>query len=166
MDPQRESQRHFLKDYYTKYYAELRRQLPKYAAASEQVPPFLRSHARIIFISECADGYVITHRTNPTTAGDAAETFVMIADDWDRTVGDATGKDYDPYSDFDESEAPFAREVRSGEYAEPTDFEMRDYVSNDKVIWRTAEAACKEAEVVLQEFFEQNPPLVSGLAPS
>jgi hypothetical protein len=43
---------------------------------------------------------------------------------------------------------------------------MRDYVSNDKVIWRTAEAACKEAEVVLQEFFEQNPPLVSGLEPS
>ena len=109
MDPQRESQRHLLKDYYTKYYTELRRQLPKYAAASEQVPPFLRSHARIIFISECADGYVITHRTNPATAGDAAETFVMIADDWDRTVGDATGKDYDPYSDFDESEAPFAR---------------------------------------------------------
>jgi hypothetical protein len=109
MDPQRESQRHLLKDYYTKYYAELRRQLPKYAAASEQVPPFLRSHARIITISECADGYVITHRTNPTTAGDAAETFVMIADDWDRTVGDATGKDYDPYSAFDESEAPFAR---------------------------------------------------------
>ncbi len=56
--------------------------------------------------------------------------------------------------------------MTSGEYAEPTDFEMRDYVSNDKVIWRTAEAACKEAEVVLQEFFEQNPPLVSGLAPS
>jgi hypothetical protein len=166
MDPQRESQRQLLKDYYTKYYAELRRQLPKYAAASEQVPPFLRSHARIIFISACADGYVITHRTNPTTAGDAAETFVMIADDLDRTVGDVTGKDYDPYSDFDESEAPFAREVTSGEYAEPTDFEMRDYVSNDKVIWRTAEAACKEAEVVLQEFFEQNPPLVSGLAPS
>jgi len=166
MDPQRESLRQLLKDYYTKYYAELRRQLPKYAAASEQAPPFLRSHARIITISECADGYVITHRTNPTTAGDAAETFVMIADDWDRTVGDATGKDYDPYSDFDESEAPFAREVTSGEYAESTDFEMRDYVSNDKVIWRTAEAACEEAEVVLQEFFEQNPPLVSGLAPS
>ena len=92
MDPQRESLRQLLKDYYTKYYAELRRQLPKYAAASEQVPPFLRSHARIITISECADGYVITHRTNPTTAGAAAETFVMIADDWDRTVGDATGK--------------------------------------------------------------------------
>jgi hypothetical protein len=109
MAPQRESLRHLLKDYFTEYYAELRRQLPKYAAASEQVPPFLRSHARIIFISECADGYVITHRTNPATAGDAAETFVMIADDWDRTVGDATGKDYDPYSDFDESEAPFAR---------------------------------------------------------
>jgi hypothetical protein len=109
MAPQRESLRHVLEDYFTEYYAELRRQLPKYAAASEQVPPFLRSHARIIFISECADGYVITHRTNPATAGDAAETFVMIADDWDRTVGDATGKDYDPYSDFDESEAPFAR---------------------------------------------------------
>jgi hypothetical protein len=108
MDPQRESQRHLLKDYYTEYYAELRRQLPKYAAASEQVPLFLRRHARIIFISECADGYVITHRTNPTTAGDAAETFVIIADDWDRTVGDATGKDYGPYSDFDESEAPRA----------------------------------------------------------
>jgi hypothetical protein len=165
MASQRESLRHLLKDYFTEYYAELRRQLPKYAAASEQVLPFLRSHARIIFISECADGYVITHRTNPATAGDAAETFVMIAEDWDRTVGDATGKDYDPYSDFDESEAPFARDVTSGEYAEPTDFEMRDYVSNDKVIWRTAEAACKEAEVVLQEFFEQNPPLVSGLAP-
>ena len=164
MDPQRESQRHLLKDYYTEYYAELRRHLPKYAAASEQVPPFLRSHARIIFISECADGYVITHRTNPTTAGDAAETFVIIADDWDRTVGDATGKDYGPYSAFDESEAPFARDVTSGEYAEPTDFEMRDYVSSDKVIWLTA--ACKEAEVVLQEFFEQNPPLDSGLAPS
>jgi len=56
MDPQRESLRQLLKDYYTKYYAELRRRLPKYAAASEQVPPFLRSHARIIFISECADG--------------------------------------------------------------------------------------------------------------
>jgi hypothetical protein len=92
MAPQRESLRHLLEDYFTEYYAELRRQLPKYAAASEQVPPFLRSHARIIFISECADGYVITHRTNPATAGDVAETFVMIADDWDRTVGDATGK--------------------------------------------------------------------------
>src|ERR671913_236851 len=160
MDPQRESQRHLLKDYYTTYYAELRRQLPKYAAASEQVPPFLRSHARIITISECADGYVITHRTNPTTAGDAAETFVMIADDWDRPVGDVTGKDYDPYSDFDESEAPFAREVSSGEYAEPTDFEMRDYASNEKVVRRTAAAAREEAGAVLQEFFEQNPPVV------
>jgi len=59
------------------------------------------------------------------------------------------------------SEAPFAREVRSGEYAEPPDFEMRDYVSNDKVVRRAAGAACEEAEVVLQEFFEQNPPLVS-----
>ena len=104
---------------------------------------------------------MITHRANPATVGDAAETFVMIADDWDRAVGNATGKAYGPYSDFDESEAPFAREVTSGEYAEPTDFEMRDYVSKDKVIRRTAGAAREEAEVVLQEFFEQNPPLVS-----
>jgi hypothetical protein len=162
MDPQRERLRQLLKDYYTNYYAELRRQLPRYAAASEQVPPFLRNHARIITISECADGYVVTHRTSPTTVGDAAETFVMIADDWERAVGDATEKDYDPFSDFDESEAPFAREVTSGEYAEPTDFEMRDYVSNDKVVRRTAGAAREEAEVVLQEFFEQNPPLDSG----
>jgi hypothetical protein len=162
MDPQRERLRQLLKDYYTNYYAELRRQLPRYAAASEQVPPFLRNHARIITISECADGYVITHRTSPATVGDAAETFVMIADDWERAVGDATEKDYDPLSDFDESEAPFAREVTSGEYAEPTDFEMRDYVSNDKVVRRTAGAAREEAEVVLQEFFEQNPPLDSG----
>jgi hypothetical protein len=160
MDPQRERLRQLLKDYYTKYYAELRRHLPKYAAASEQVPPFLRNHARIITISECADGYVITHRTNPVTVGDAAETFVTHADDWDRAVGDATGKDYDPYSDFDESEAPFAREVTSGEYAEPTDFEMRDYVSNNKIVRRTAGAAREEAEVVLQGFFEQNPPVV------
>jgi hypothetical protein len=162
MDPQRERLRQLLKDYYTNYYAELRRQLPRYAAASEQVPPFLRNHARIITISECADGYVITHRTSPATVGDAAETFVMIADDWERAVGDATEKDYDPFSDFDESEAPFAREVTSGEYAEPTDFEMRDYVSNDKVVRRTAGAAREEAEVVLQEFFEQNPTLDSG----
>jgi hypothetical protein len=162
MDPQRERLRQLLKDYYTNYYAELRRQLPRYAAGSEQVPPFLRNHARIITISECADGYVITHRTSPATVGDAAETFVMIADDWERAVGDATEKDYDPFSDFDESEAPFAREVTSGEYAEPTDFEMRDYVSNDKVVRRTAGAAREEAEVVLQEFFEQNPPLDSG----
>jgi hypothetical protein len=166
MDPQRERLRQLLKDYYTNYYAELRRQLPKHAAASEQVPPFLRSHARIITISECADGYVITHRTNPATVGDAAETFVMIADDWDRAVGYTTEKDYDPYSDFDESEAPFAREMTSGEYAEPSDFEMRDYVSNDMVVRRTAGAACEEAEVVLQEFFEQNPPLVSRSTPS
>ena len=162
MDPQRERLRQLLKDYYTNYYAELRRQLPRYAAGSEQVPPFLRNHARIITISECADGYVITHRTSPATVGDAAETFVMIADDWERAVGDATEKDYDPFSDFDESEAPFAREVTSGEYAEPTDFEMRDYVSNDKVVRRTAGAAREEAEVVLHEFFEQNPPLDSG----
>ena len=117
MDPQRERLRQLLKDYYANYYAELRRQLPRYAAGSEQVPPFLRNHARIITISECADGYVITHRTSPATVGDAAETFVMIADDWERAVGDATEKDYDPYSDFDESEASFAREVSSGEYA-------------------------------------------------
>ncbi len=166
MDPQRESLRQLLKDYYTRYYAELRRQLPKYAADPEQVPPFLRSHPRIITISECADGYVITHRTNPATEGNAAETFVMLADDWDRTVGDATGKGYDPYSDFDESEAPFAREITSGEYAEATDFEMRDYVSNDKVIRRTAGAAREEAEAVLREFFEQNPPHVSRPTPS
>ncbi len=166
MDPQRERLRQLLKDYYTNYYAELRRQLLKYAVASEQVPPFLRSHARIITISECADGYVITHRSNPATVGDAAETFVMIADDWDRAVGDVTGKDYDPSSGFDESEAPFAREVTSGEYAEPTDFEMRDYVSNDKILRHHAGAAREEAEVVLQEFFEQNPPLVSRSTPS
>ena len=166
MDPQRERLRQLLKDYYTEYYAELRRKLPKYAADPEQVPPFLRSHARIITISECADGYVITHRTNPATAGNATETFVIVADDWDRTVGDATGRDYDPYSDFDESEAPFAREMTSGEYAEPTDFEMRDYVSNDKVIRRMAGAAREEAETVLQEFFEQNPPRISRPTPS
>ena len=166
MDPQRESLRQLLKDYYTRYYAELKRQLPKYTADPAQVPPFLRSHPRIITISECADGYVVTHRPNPATAGNAAETFVMIADDWDRTVGDATGKEYDPYSDFDESEAPFAREITSGEYAEPTDFEIRDYVSNGKVIQRTARAAREEAEIVLREFFEQNPPQVSRPAPS
>jgi hypothetical protein len=165
MDPQRERLRQLLKDYYTNYYAELRKLLPKYAAAPEQVPHFLRSHARIITISECADGYVITHRTNPVIAGEPAETFVMIADDRERFVGHATGKDYDPHSDFDESEAPFAREVRSGEYAEPTDFEMRDYVSNNKVVRRTARVAREEAEVVLQEFFEQNPPLVSRSTP-
>ena len=128
--------------------------VPRYFSAESA-----RRAARIITISECADGYVITHRTNPATAGDATETFVMIADDWDQAVGDATGKDYEPYSDFDESEAPFAREVTSGEYAEPTDFEMRDYVSKDKVIRRTAGAAREEAEMVLQEFFEQNPPV-------
>jgi hypothetical protein len=109
---------------------------------------------------------VITHRTNPAIEGNDAETFVMVADDWDRTVGDATGKDYEPYSDFDESEAPFVREVTSGEYAEPTDFEMRDYVSNDRVIRRTAGAAREEAEIVLREFFEQNPPQVSRPTPS
>jgi hypothetical protein len=160
MDYHRESLRQLLKDYYTSCYAELRRQLPKYTTASEQVPPFLRSHPRIITISECADGYVITHRTNPVTVGDITESFVMLADDWDRTVGDATGRDYDPYSDFDESEAPFARDVTSGEYAKPTDFEMKDYVSNNKILRRTAEAAREEAGVVLREFFEQNPPLI------
>jgi hypothetical protein len=48
--------------------------------------------------------------------------------------------------------------VRSGEYADPPDYEARDYVSNDKVLRRTAEAARKEAAEVLREFFEQNPP--------
>jgi hypothetical protein len=38
---------------------------------------------------------------------------------------------------------------------------MRDYVSKEKVVRRTAGAAREEAEVILQEFFEQNPPLVS-----
>ena len=166
MDSHRERLRQLLKDYYTTYYAELRRQLPKYTAASEQVPPFLRNHARIITISECADGYVVTHRTNPANVGEVAETFVMLADDWDCPVGDATGKAYDPYSDFDESEAPFAREVSSGEYAEPTDFEMRDYVSNKKVVRRTAGAAREEAKKILQEFFEQNPPVVQRLTAS
>jgi hypothetical protein len=66
---------------------------------------------------------------------------------------------------FDESEAPFARKITSGEYAEAIDFEVRDYLSNDKVIRRTAGAAREEAETVLREFFEQNPPQVSRPAP-
>jgi hypothetical protein len=54
MDPQRESLRQLFKDYYTRYYAELKRQLPKHTADPEQVPPFLRSHPRIILPSRSA----------------------------------------------------------------------------------------------------------------
>ena len=111
MDYHREHLRQLLKDYYTTYYAELRRQLPMYTTAPEQIPPFLRSHARIITIAECADGYVVTHRTNPVTVGEVAETFVMLADDWDRTVRDAPGTAYAPYSDFAESELRLAHNV-------------------------------------------------------
>ena len=158
MDPKRERLRQLLKDYYVNYYSELAKQLPNHAAPPEQIPHFLRDHARIITISECADGYVITHRSAPQDAhADARETFVLVTDDWDRTVGDATGRDYPPYSDFDETEAPLVREERSGEYADPTDYEARDYVSNERVLRRTAEAARKEAAEVVREFFEQNP---------
>jgi sortase A len=164
MNPKRERLRQLLKDYYAKYYAELRSQLPKYAAAPEQVPHFLRSHPRTITVIEYADGYVVTHRPSSARKRDvgASETFVIAADDRDRTVGEATGKAYLPHSDFDESEAPFAREIGSGAYAEPTDFELRDYVSNDKVIRRTEEAARREAAEVMREFFEENPPMNLG----
>ena len=161
MDPKRERLRQLLKAYYARYYAELKTGLLNYAATSEQVPHFLRSHPRTITIIEYADGYVVTHRPNSTSKREvgASETFVIAADDRDRTVGEATGKAYLPYSAFDESEAPFAREVGSGEYAEPTDFELRDYISNDRVIRRTEEAARREAAEVIREFFEQNPPM-------
>ncbi len=164
MNPKRERLRQLLKDYYAKYYAELRSQLPNYAAAPEQVPHFLRSHSRTITVIEYADGYVVTHRPSSASKRDvgASETFVIAADDRDRTVGEATGKAYLPHSDFDESEAPFAREIGSGAYAEPTDFELRDYVSNDKVIRRTEEAARREAAEVIREFFEENPPMNLG----
>ncbi len=164
MNPKRERLRQLLKDYYARYYAELRSQLPNYAAAPEQVPHFLRSHPRTITVIEYADGYVVTHRPSSASKRDvgASETFVIAADDRDRTVGEATGKAYLPHSDFDESEAPFAREIGSGAYAEPTDFELRDYVSNDKVIRRTEEAARREAAEVIREFFEENPPMNLG----
>jgi hypothetical protein len=159
MDPKREQLRQRLKDYYISYYAELRKLITNHPADPGQVPHFLRGHARIITISECADGYVVTHRAAPHNGHtDGRETFVLVADDWDRTVGDATGKDYSPYSDFDETEAPFVREESSGEYAKPSDFESRDFVSNDRLARRTVEAARREAGEVIREFFAQNPP--------
>jgi sortase A len=164
MDPKRERLRQLLKDYYMRYYAELRTRLPNYATVPEQVPHFLRNHPRTITIIEYADGYVVTHRPSSVSKCDVgtSETFVIAADDQDQTVGEATGKAYIPHSDFDESEAPFVREVGSGEYAEPTDFELRDYVSNDKVVRRTEEAARSEAAEVTREFFEENPPMNPG----
>ena len=165
MDPKRDRLRQLLKDYYTRYYAELRTKLLNYAALPEQIPHFLRDHPRTITVIEYADGYVVTHRPTAASKRDdlgASETFVIAADDRHRTVGEATGKPYPSHSDFDESEAPFAREVRTGEYAEPTDFELRDYVSNDRVIRRTEEAARREAAEVIGEFFEQNPPMKLG----
>ena len=163
MDPQRGRLRQLLKHYYTRYYAELRKRLPNYAALPEQIPHFLRDHPRSITVVEYADGYVVTHRPGPVSNRDedASETFVLAADDQNRTVGEATGKAFLPHSEFDESEAPFAREVGSGEYVEPTDFELRDYVSNDKVIRRTEEAARREAAEVAREFFEENPPMMN-----
>ncbi len=164
MDPRRDRLRQLLKDYYTRYYAEVRTKLLNYDALPEQIPHFLRDHPRTITVIEYADGYVVTHRPGSAIKRDVgdSETFVIAADDRHRTVGEATGKAYPPHSDFDESEAPIAREVRTGEYAEPTDFELRDYVSNDKVIRRTEEAARREAAEVTREFFEENPPMNPG----
>ena len=165
MDPTRDRLRQLLKDYYTRYYAELRSKLLDYAAVPEQIPHFLRDHPRTITVIEYADGYVVTHRPSSASKHDAgaSETFVIAADDRHRTVGEATGKANLSHSNFDESEAPFAREVGTGEYAEPTDFELRDYVSNDKVLRRTEEAARREAAEVIREFFEENPPMNLGL---
>jgi sortase A len=165
MDPKRERLRQLLKDYYASYYAELRTRLPDNAALPEQIPHFLRDHPRIITVIEYADGYVITHRPSSASKREvvgASETFVIAADDRHRTVGEATGKAYLPHSVFDESEAHFARDVGSGEYAEPTDFELRDYVSNGEVIGRTEEAARREAAEVIRELFEENPPMNPG----
>jgi sortase A len=164
MDPRRERLRRLLKDYYARYYRELRGRLPNYTSIPEQVPHFLRNHPRTITVIEYADGYVVTHRRRSARQHDvgASETFVIAADDQNRTVGEATGKTYLPHSEFDESEAPFAREVGSGDYAEPTDFELRDYVSNGKVIRRTEEAATREAAEVIREFFKENPPMNPG----
>ena len=105
MDPKRERLRQLLKDYYMRYYAELRTRLPNYATVPEQVPHFLRNHPRTITIVEYADGYVVTHRPSSVSKGDVgtSETFVIAADDQDRTVGEATGRAYLLHSNFDES---------------------------------------------------------------
>ena len=142
------------------YHAEPAKRPPDHAAASGQIRHFLRSHVRTITIAGCAHGYAATHRGAPQDGH---------ADDreapswWSAMIGTEPwetlyGQGLPPYSDFDETGASLVREVRSGEYADPPDYEARDYVSNDKVLRRTAEAARKEAAEVLREFFEQNPP--------
>jgi hypothetical protein len=170
MEAERRALRLRLAEYITTYYAEIRRQLPNYAPSDpEQIPHFLRGHKRMIRITECADGYIISYRSDPYNRRNIPlpETFEFYTVWQNRTVEDVarneggiTDVGFPAYSDFSYRRFPHVREDESGTYADyvnPEHQEGIEYISNNKVAQLTPQAAREAAENDIREFFERNP---------
>ena len=168
-DPKRASSSRLLEDYFVRYYEEVRRKLPNHVPdlpKSGSVPPFFGNHARIVSVSECEDGYVVSLRAASDDPHDGAdgtvagpETFEMDAGHRYWTVEEVTGRGYPPHSDFWESEMFMPREVGiEQKYAgRGAGDERRDYISNSRAARLTAATAREDARDDLREFFEQSP---------
>ena len=169
VDPKRARSRQLLEDYFVSYYAEVRQKLPNHVSdspTSRSVPPFFGNHARIVSVSKCEDGYVVSIRAASDDPHDGAdgtvagpETFETDAGHRYWTVGEVTGRGYPPHSDFWESEMFVPREVGTvQEHAgRGAGDERRDYISNGRVARLTAATAREDARDDLREFFKQSP---------
>jgi hypothetical protein len=162
-ETERERMRQRLVEYTVAFYEEVRRQVQMLGPSDpEQVPHFFRDHKRMIVITECADGYIVSHRSDPYNRRDkpVPETFEVYSAYQDRTVGDVAQTGYPPHSDFRVSMFPHVRENESGKYApyaDPEHQEGIEYISNNRVAEFTPEAAREDAQKQVWEFFEQNP---------
>lgn len=162
-----EAERHELRrrlaEYTVAYYDETRRQVAIYGPSDpEQIPHFLRDHKRLIVMTECADGYILSHRTDPYNRLNTPvpETFEIHTAYQDRTVGDVGQTRYIPFSDFRSSMFPHIRENGSGRYApyvDPEHQEGVEYISNGVVAQLTQRLARAEAGRAIKEFFRRNP---------
>lgn len=163
----KEAERHELRrrlaEFTVAYYDEIRRQLPMHGPSDpEQVPHFYRDHKRMIVVTECADGYIVSHCSDPYNRRNTPvpETFEIYTAYQDRTVGDVAQTGYMPFSDFMVGMFPHIREDQSGKYApyvDPEHQEGIEYMSNNRVAELTQRAARAEAGKGLRDFFRRNP---------
>lgn len=166
-EAERHEMRRRLAEYTVAHYDETRRQVAIYGPSDpEQIPHFFRDHKRMIVVTECADGYILSHRSDPYDRRNTPvpETFEIYTAYQDRTVGDVGQTRYIPFSNFRESMFPHIRENESGRYApyaNPEHQEGIEYISNSVVAQLTQRSARADAGREVREFFRRNPEVSS-----
>lgn len=158
MEPDYESLRQQLGEYYVYYYAELRRLLsitPAYRSDPEAFPYHLRDHARLIAMAECADGYAVIHYAAPEGKRGVStpESFQLDSDKRNMRMSELTPKNLPSHDDFLVSDA-FVVTNDSGQYIETVGGKEKiDFVSLGQIPYLTPDKARADVQKEVRDFF-------------